>query len=393
VRYARDRLKLHFYVNALNAEAFALLQEGLDERPLLFTFADQTYDVELSNAAVIGTRHLISYGGNYRHNQFDLSAAALGHSRNEGGLYGQDEIFLGEQLRWIVGARVDVFDILHKAVVSPRTSLIIKPRPTQTVRLSFNRAFRAPSFFNSFFDQSFLQEINLGPAGIFKVPVTAVGNDRLREEELTAYEAGFVGIYGRVTAEAATYLNHTTNEIMFTQEAAYHAADPPPGWPLAASDLDSLAQAIPSRFTYSNFDRVTDRGLELSIQTKLTAGATTFANYSWQARPRAEGFDSKELNVPPAHRFNAGAALARGRYFGAASASFIGAAFWQDVDPRYTGWTPSYVVVNAGAGMDSADRSMTVAVRADNLLNSATQQHVFGDLIKRTVTGEVRFRF
>ena len=57
------------------------------------------------------------------------------------------------------------------------------------------------------------------------------------------------------------------------------------------------------------------------------------------------------------------------------------------------GDTSSYVVVNAGAGIDSSDRMMTVAVRANNLLNSATQQHFFGDIIKRAVTGEVRFRF
>jgi hypothetical protein len=36
---------------------------------------------------------------------------------------------------------------------------------------------------------------------------------------------------------------------------------------------------------------------------------------------------------------------------------------------------------------------MTVAIRATNLLNKVAQQHVFGDLIRRTVTGEVRFLF
>jgi hypothetical protein len=36
---------------------------------------------------------------------------------------------------------------------------------------------------------------------------------------------------------------------------------------------------------------------------------------------------------------------------------------------------------------------MTVAIRVTNLLNRVAQQHVFGDLIRRTVTGEVRFFF
>jgi outer membrane receptor protein involved in Fe transport len=366
--YGRDKLRLQLFTNLLDAEASALLQNGLDHQPLRLTFADQTYDVDLLDEAALGEHQLFSYGGNYRHNHFDLSAAALGHTRNEGGVYGQDEILMGTRLRWIVGARVDVVDILSRPVVSPRTTVIITPRPKQTFRLSFNRAFRAPSFFNSFFNQTFLQDVDLGAAGILSVPVTAVGNDRLRVETLTAYEAGFVQIRGPIMVEAATYLNQTRDMIQFTQSA-------------------------PTRFTYSNFDRITDRGVELSIRARLPGGAATFANYSWQARPRPRGFDISEINLPPTHRVNVGGSLFRGRYFGSVSGSYIGSAFWQDVDPRYTGYTSSYVIVNAGAGIDSSDRMITVAVRANNLLNNATQQHIFGDIIKRTVTGEVRFRF
>ncbi len=394
VTYARDKLRLQVFTNLLDAEASALLQNGLDHQPLRMTFADQTYDVELANAAPLGQRHLVSYGGNYRHNHFDLSAAALGHSRDEGGVYGQDEMLFGTRFRWIVGARIDIVDILNKMVASPRTTLIITPRPKQTFRLSFNRAFRAPSFFNSYFNQTFLQDID--PAGSVSVPVTAVGNASLREEQLTAYEAGFVQIHGRLTVEAATYLNQTRDMIQFAPSATYHDAAPPPGWPLQPGRLDELAASghgIPSQFTYSNFDRITDRGVELSIRARLPAGATTFANYSWQARPHPRGFDIREINLPPSHRLNIGGSVSRGRYFGSASGSYIGSAYWQDVDPRYTGDTSSYVVVNAGAGIDSSDRMMTVAVRANNLLNSATQQHFFGDIIKRAVTGEVRFRF
>jgi hypothetical protein len=36
---------------------------------------------------------------------------------------------------------------------------------------------------------------------------------------------------------------------------------------------------------------------------------------------------------------------------------------------------------------------MTVAVRGTNILDKPVQQHVFGDVIRRAVTGEVRFEF
>ena len=76
------------------------------------------------------------------------------------------------------------------------------------------------------------------------------------------------------------------------------------------------------------------------------------------------------------------------------SVSYQDDAFWQDVlDVPLHGWTEPYTVVNAGAGIRSVDGAMTIAVRVTNLLNRATQQHVFGDLIKRTIIGEVRFGF
>ena len=72
---------------------------------------------------------------------------------------------------------------------------------------------------------------------------------------------------------------------------------------------------------------------------------------------------------------------------------FVDAAFWQDVLPGYEGPTEAYTLVDGGFGVHSTDRTMTVAVRGTNLLNKPVQQHVFGHVIRRTVTGEVRFEF
>jgi iron complex outermembrane receptor protein len=394
--YTRDKLKLQVFVNALDGESPALLKNGLDGRPLEFRFENQAYDVEVSDLHLFGARHLVSYGGNFRHNNFDLSFAPHATNRDEGGVYGQDAIFLSDHFRWIVGARVDRFDVLKKAVFSPRTTFLMKPRASQTFRLSYNRAFRAPSFTNSFFETSFLNQIDLGSAGPFQFPAVAVGNEQLKEESLTAYEAGYIGGFGRTTLEAALYLYRTRNTILFTQTGSYRASDPPPGWPLPPAVLDQLiaqGRGLPSRFTYLNFDRVSDRGVELSADVHLTTATSVFANYTWQADPKPTGFDISELNLPPTHRFNAGISVARGRYFGSVVGSFVDAAFWQDVLPGYQGPTEAYTLVDAGFGVHSTDRTMTVAVRGTNLLDKPVPEHVFGDLIRRTVTGEVRFGF
>ena len=62
-------------------------------------------------------------------------------------------------------------------------------------------------------------------------------------------------------------------------------------------------------------------------------------------------------------------------------------------DTGYQGPTEAYTLVDGVFGVHSTDRTMTVGVRGSNLLNKSVQQHVFGDLIGRTVTGEVRFDF
>ena len=262
------------------------------------------------------------------------------------------------------------------------------------MRLSFNRAFRAPSFVNTLLDTTFFTDIDLGAAGPFALTTLAEGNPQLKEEALTAYEAGYIGGFGRLMLGAAVYLNQTKNMIQFSRPEHYTSSHPPVGWPVPPAVLDQLVaqgRGLPSRFTYLNYDRISDHGVELSADVNVRAGWSGFTNYTWQADPRPTGFDISDLNLPPTHRLNAGASLTRGRYFGSLSGSFVDAAFWQDVG--YDGPTKAYTLVDGGVGVHSTDGTMTVAVRATNLLNQPIQQHVFGDVIRRTVIGEVRFEF
>jgi outer membrane receptor protein involved in Fe transport len=368
VTYTRGKLKLQAFVNALDGEARAVLLENELGGPLDFSFENQAYDAEFSNLHLLRGRHVLSYGGNYRHNNFDLSFAPRGVNRDEGGAYVQDEIVFSNRYRWIVGARIDRFDVLRKAVISPRTAFLVKPARNQTIRLSVNRAFRAPSFVNSYLETRFLTEVDRGAAGRFQVPAVAVGNDRLKEEALTAYEVGYIGAFRRTTVSGAGYVNRTKNMIQFT--------DP-----------------VPAQFTYINFDRITDRGVEVSADVRVTNAVSTFVNYSWQAQPTFSRLLISEINIPPRHRFNAGVNVARGRYFGSLFGSFVDSAFWQDVLPDHKGRTDAYTLVDGAFGVHSPDRMMTVAIRGRNLLNTAVPQHIFGDVIGRSIIGDVRVQF
>jgi len=360
----------------------------------------------------IGTTHVLSYGGNFRHNTFDISLApAPGeNTRNEGGGYVQDEIFLPKSFRWVVGGRIDKFSSINDAVFSPRTTLMYKPAADHTVRVSFNRAFRAPSFINNHIDTTILNQVDLRrlaplpQLSPFTFPISAIGNTDLKQETMTAYEIGYTGLVRRrATVTAAVYWNNTKDGIYFTPVAAYGPATPPPGWPLPPATLGALALAnppviLPSRFTYLNLGEVKDKGIELGLDGAVNQYLNVFSNYSYQWRPTIADFPAgtglADINWPPKNRFNAGFDFSYQRLLGNLSVSYTDEAYWQDVlDQRYAGLTKAYTLVNTGIGVRWMGDKVVTSLKITNLANEEVQQHIFGDIFKRQIVAEARFIF
>ena len=402
-RYQKGGSRVAFFTNLLNAEANNLLQRGPDGQPLPLNFDTKTFDIEASDVRTLGTRHVFSYGGNFRRNIFDVSLAPNGDNRNEGGAYLQDEIFLSDHFRWVVGGRVDKFSSIDDAVFSPRTTFMVKPTNEHTIRLSFNRAFRAPSFINNHIETAIINQINLGlivPGfPVFNFPVAAVGNPDLKQETMTAYELGYAGQFmnNRVLVTAAVYRNETEDAIYFTQNGRYGALNPPPGWPLPPAVLELLAQRgtpLPSSFTYLNLGEVRDKGIELGVDAAVNRYFNVFTNYSYQWNPEVEGFALSEVNLPPNNRFNAGFNFNVSRFFGNLAVSYTDEAFWQDVlDARFAGTTEAYTLVNTGVGVRWLNDKVTTSLKVTNLANEEVLQHIFGDITKRQVVGELRVTF
>jgi iron complex outermembrane receptor protein len=402
-RYQKGARRVAFFTNLLNGNADNLLARGPTGLPLPLDFNTKTFDVDASDLRTIGTRHAVSYGGNYRRNTFQISLAPNGGDRNEGGGYIQDEVFLTDRVRMVLGGRLDKFSSIGDVVFSPRTTLLLKPAAAQTVRLSFNRAFRAPSYINNNISTTILNEVNLraigGPAQ-YVFPLRAVGNPDLKQETMTAFELGYTGsIRNRATVSAAVYWNHTDDGIYFTQVGSYTAASPPPGFPLPPVILGILANlnppvVLPSLFTYRNLGSVNDKGIELGVDGSLNRYVNVYTNYSYQWEPTVEGFPISEINLPPNHRVNAGFNFSYARVLGNLSVSRTSDAFWQDVlDARFAGRTEAYTLVNLGAGVRWAGGKVVTSLKITNLANEEIMQHVFGDVLRRQVIGEVRFGF
>jgi hypothetical protein len=100
----------------------------------------------------------------------------------------------------------------------------------------------------------------------------------------------------------------------------------------------------------------------------------------------------QQLALPPTNRFNLGFNFDGPRWLGSGSVNYVDKALWTDVlTNAYSGYSDAYALVNASVGMKWADGRVTALVKATDLRNHDIQEHVFGDLIKRSVDVEVRF--
>ena len=156
-----------------------------------------------------------------------------------------------------------------------------------------------------------------------------------------------------------------------------------------------MGNGLPSAFSYRNLGKVEQKGLEIGIDGAFTKEWSGFANYSYQPDPKAIGFPQSEINLPPNNRFNVGVNYGGSRYLGSLAVSYQDEAYWQDVlDNRYAGTTDAYTLVNGTFGVKWGGKGNIVTLlKATNLLNDEIQQHIFGDVSKLHVVGELRVGF
>jgi outer membrane receptor protein involved in Fe transport len=148
-------------------------------------------------------------------------------------------------------------------------------------------------------------------------------------------------------------------------------------------------------FTYLNLGPIRQKGVELSLDQRFNTSISTFANYSWQGDPQVlddpNPYPTAEIALPPTHRFNIGGTYTGRRFTGSLVVNYTDKGFWTDVlNSPYHGFTDAFTMVNGSVGMKVTDR-VTTTLKSTNLFNRQIQQHVFGDIMGRTVIAEVRF--
>lgn len=135
---------------------------------------------QVQHRAALGSRQRFVYGIDALLTRPDTEGTITGQNEgddniNEFGGYLQSETALHHKLDLVLALRYDDHNRIEKAEWSPRAALVFKPRETQTLRLTYNRAFSTPTTNNLYLDlvsspdafkigQSFAPALGYSPA-------------------------------------------------------------------------------------------------------------------------------------------------------------------------------------------------------------------------------------
>ena len=226
----------------------------------------------------------------------DYHKLGITHYQFRASAFVHGEIAPTEWVTATLGARFD-YNTVTEVFISPRLAAVFKPVEGQFIRLGVARAFRKPNFLET---HAHLQarcppdSPLAGPAcdNFQEFMSTAVGNDELGNEELTAFELGYLGQFlgGRLSLAVDLYFNLYDNAIETVSEIATDEQGLPD---LNASSL--------------KFDHVADYnifGSEITVRYNLARHTSLML--SWSHREMTDGEAGEWIDKVPKNMITLG---------------------------------------------------------------------------------------
>ena len=324
-----------------------------------------TLDLEAQHAVNLGLKNSFIYGLNYRYNTIESNIIDKEHKQNLVAGYFQNEYRPVPEVSLLAGARVD-----HHPLVgvnfSPRGSVVYAPTPNHTFRVSIGRAFRNPSF-----TDSYIQVLIPGqPIG-----VQIVGEPDLESEKITTYEFGYVYF--------PRYYFRWEIDIFAYKFSDYIAPGP----------LD-FSSGLPVQ-SYVNLGSATAYGFELTADLIPAPWVKLSANYSYQ------NLDNKytvlKQQLPPKNKANFKSFLSLPSGISASfSASFVGKTKWEIATPQGAyelQETGSHTRCDARLAYNPGKKNLELFTAVYNLFNSVHKEYPRGGNLERRATAGMRVSF
>jgi outer membrane receptor for ferrienterochelin and colicin len=336
-------------------------------------------------------------GGGYRYKRISWIWLDDQHQQHHAGGYMQDVIQLAKPLTLQIGARLDHHPLLKAPQFSPRGSLVYRFLEQQSLRVSIGRAFRGPSFLESYLELP-------NPTPLRGVTAYGLGNPKLDPESIVSYELGYQNQESDYFAlEANVYFNMVEDAILFTNPGRYPLSDYASGQVIFDDSVDAFAA---TSLTFTN-ERASFRqiGGELGVRFYPVPGFDVFSNYSIHDTSPTGGADIDPVRAKEQqtslHKVNAGVQY-RAR-FGldvAADVSWFSPQLWveqvTDVQRgvRFQAYEqPSFTMVNGRLGYRLWDERLDLGVVGTNLAFQERRQHPYGQPMDTRVLGTAKLRF
>ncbi|MFC1544775.1 TonB-dependent receptor plug domain-containing protein [Gemmatimonadota bacterium] len=314
-----------------------------------------TFDIEAQQTVELANKHTLVVGGTYRYNTIESNVFSVEHDQNLLAAYFQEEYRPVPEVSLLGGARIDNHPLVGTSL-SPRGSIIYAPTSRHTFRTSVGRAFRNPSFTDSYFQ--------LEIPGAF----TLVGKTDLESEKITTYEIGYTFFPCHFFRAEIDLFAYKVNDYIGLGQPA----------------------RVNGRFEQSfvNSGSANNCGFEITLDVLPAPWLKLSTNYSYQ--DLTNKYTVKESQLPASHKVNFKSFLSLPINFsGYLALSHVSKTIWEV--PTITG---DYEVENSKANTRLDARLAWSPVRqhaeffvtAYNLLDSRYCEYPRGEEIRRRLT-------
>jgi iron complex outermembrane receptor protein len=381
------------------------------------------------NMAFAGTKGQLIGGMSYRDEDIDTRNDAgvstltafnpVGTQRKA--VYGQLEYSFTGKFKAVVAGRWDDTG-LQDSQISPKLALVYSPTGSQTVRVSYNKAFQAPNYSEQFLAApggapitgfAPLNAAVLGATGVNLglglIQVRANGNPNLDVEEIETYEVGYSGILGSKAYLTLDYYNSKLDNFVtdllpgvnptYPQYLAPASIGPVLGATVNATLRAGLGANYVGLTTvngqptlvvsYANAGRADTQGVEFGLNYYVTDHWTWGLNYNWFDFEIKEK-NERDLLLPnsPENQASSTLAYVGDRWDFSVGYRWVDGFRWA-VGP-FVGDVPTYEVADVGANFRITPR-VAVGLNVSNVLDNDHWESFGGDLVGRRALGNVTF--
>lgn len=342
----------------------------------------QVFNADLQFAVPLFEKHLLTFGGAYRHGSADITETFLTSYKDEDtktiekykaegkdhtySAFAEAEISILNNLTAYIGGRYDLWETFDGYIVdrnpatglpkagypkyygsrdassfSPKLSFVYKPFSATTLRTSAGKAFRSPSVYD------------LYRTWVSSTGTTWAANPNLKPETVKSWDVGIEqGLWQGAKIKAGYFENYM-------------------------EDLIYRKTVTSTLREFVNAGKAESKGIELEVEQKFGKWLTLFSNYTYtdakvkenEANPNSVG---KRLTQVPQHMFNAGATAVHGPVSGSLTGRYVSKRYANDTNNDtannvFTSYDP-YFVADAKVSYQ-VTRHSALSLSVDNILD------------------------